>query len=284
MERDKKLVNFNVNHHETLHISYSEKIKWWHNETDIEKRRCKACWLRTSQCFCSVLHKKRDVYEAWTPKPNINVCIYYNSIEIARTANTAHSLEVTCPSICNSLVYGDLENEVKLLDDIQREYEEGQPQTCIMFPSNSAMLLSEWMQARPATCTDKPIRLIMLDGTFPGASRQAKYLMGCCAVRGIPAPLVKLDLEGGACKSAVAGMMYQPGKDKICTYQAIVMAMEQAKVDPAFCNSLHRDLEDWIAYILKSKVKLGKSKPRNSMKTVMDITPTDLIANALVCI
>lgn len=281
-KKEQRLENFQVNHHETLHQSYKAKMEWWRNETDVEKRRCKVCWLRVHQCYCDVLNEKRAKYEAWAPKPDINVCIYYNSIEIARTANTAHSLEATCPWICNSIVYGDFESEKALLDDMEAEHRENRPQTCIMFPSKDAKLLSEWMGARPVEHSDKPIRLVMLDGTFPGASRQAKYLMNCCAVRGIPAPLVKLDLEGDACKSAVAGMMYQPGKDKICTYQAMVMAMKQAGVDPLFCESLDSDLADWIGYILKHKVKLGKSKPRQSMMHEMDVAPSEVVAEAMV--
>ena len=282
MEKPNRLKNFSVDHHETLHKSYREKMDWWREVTEVEKRRCKTCWLRSHQCYCAVLNIKKEKYEAWLPRPHIKVCIYYNPMEISRTANTAHQLEATCPFACNSIVYGDIEKERELMNDIENEYKEGCPQTCIMFPSNDAMLLSEWMDQRPPASAGKPIRLIMLDGTFPGASRQAKYLMNCCALRGIPAPVVKLDLEGDACKSAVAGVMYQPGRDKICTYQAIVMAMQQAKVDPAFCASLSQDLEDWIGYILQMKVKLGKSKPRESMRTIMDVTPTDFIADALV--
>jgi hypothetical protein len=53
-------------------------------------------------------------------------------------------------------------------------------------------------------------------------------------------------------------------------------------VDPALCALLHQDLQDWIGYILKTKVKLGKTKPRNSMKHVMDVTPDEFIAQTLV--
>ena len=96
--------------------------------------------------------------------------------------------------------------------------------------SRGSMLLSEWMASRPDHAKSKPVRLIMLDGTFPAASRLAKYLMRCCDLRGIqPSPIVKLDLENDCCKSALAGMMYQPGRDKICTYQATVMAMQQVQ-------------------------------------------------------
>jgi DTW domain-containing protein YfiP len=101
------------------------------------------------------------------------------------------------------------------------------------------MLLSEWMASRPLHAKSKPVRLIMLDGTFPAASRLAKYLMRCCDLRGIqPSPIVKLDLENDCCKSALAGMMYQPGRDKICTYQATVMAMQQVQYNTTSATAI----------------------------------------------
>lgn len=277
-----RLSNFQVDHHESVLNCYKEKMEWWRVQTDVDKSRCKVCWLRSHQCYCETLKQKKATYDSWEPKPNVNVCMYYNPVEIARSANTAHVLEATCPGIVYSIIQGDLQKEKELMDDIEREYRDNEPQTVIMFPSKDAKLLSEWMAARPTAVSDKPVRLVMLDGTYPGATRIAKYMIKCCAVRKIPAPLVKLDLEGDSCKSAVAGMMYQPGKDKICTYQATVMAMQQAGVDPALCSSLHRDLQDWIGYILTSKVKLGKTKPRNSMKHVMDVTPDEFVAQKLV--
>jgi hypothetical protein len=60
------------------------------------------------------------------------------------------------------------------------------------------------------------------------------------------------------------------------------MALQQAGVDAKLCESLHGDLRDWIGYILSSKVKLGKTKPRNSMKYVMDVSPSDIVAEKLV--
>jgi DTW domain-containing protein YfiP len=208
----KKLSNFQVNHHDTLVSYYKEKMEWWRLQTDVEKQRCKVCWLRIHQCYCETLRKKREVYTSWEPKPNASVCMYYNAVEIARSANTAHVLEATCPHLVYSIIQGDLDKEKQLMDEIEREFRENDPQTCIMFPSKDAKLLSEWMAARPVREFSAPVRLVMLDGTFPGAARIAKYMINCCALRGIPAPLVKLDLEGDACKSAVAGMMYQPGQ------------------------------------------------------------------------
>ena len=37
--------------------------------------------------------------------------------------------------------------------------------------------------------------------------------------KSVKLPVVKLDLESGTCDSVLAGIMHQPGKDKICTYQ-----------------------------------------------------------------
>ena len=97
-------------------------------------------------------------------------------------------------------------------------------------------------------------RLVALDGTYGQANRQWKYLTHALALLSSQAqptsdtsstttstsapatvsnqkvesssprplmklPVVKLDLEAGQCDSVLAGIMHQPGKDKICTYQ-----------------------------------------------------------------
>jgi hypothetical protein len=41
--------------------------------------------------------------------------------------------------------------------------------------------------------------------------------------KSVKLPVVKLDLEYGTCDSVLAGIMHQPGKDKICTYQVIIV-------------------------------------------------------------
>ena len=62
---------------------------------------------------------------------------------------------------------------------------------------------------------------VALDGTYGNAARQWKYLRQSLEQLDskVPLPVVKLDLELGRCNSAVAGIMHQPGKEKICTYQ-----------------------------------------------------------------
>ncbi|KAJ1396364.1 hypothetical protein B484DRAFT_407348 [Ochromonadaceae sp. CCMP2298] len=126
-----------------------------------------------------------------------------------------------------------------------------------------------------------PLRLVMLDGTFPGAAKEARYLIQCLQLRGVPAPVVKLDLESGVCKSAVAGLMYQPREDTICTFQAIVMALQQAGCGAAFCHSLTQHLQDWITHLLVHCVKQGKSREKRCNKGIVDTTPTDFLIKAI---
>jgi hypothetical protein len=132
----------------------------------------------------------------------------------------------------------------------------------------------------------KPVKLVMLDGTYPCASRQLKHIAGACKIRKIPIPVVKLDLTDGFCKSAIAGIMSQPGKEKICTYQALVMAMRQVGTESHFCDELFLELEYWLIHILKQKVKLGKNPHAVHRRVVdgVDSTPESYLEHLIVSI
>lgn len=68
-------------------------------------------------------------------------------------------------------------------------------------------------------------------------------------------PIVKLDLgETGQCASAIIGVMKQPSGEKICSLQAVIMALEQCNVSTQLCNDLHEDLSNWLNHILTCKV------------------------------
>jgi DTW domain len=248
--------------------------------------------------------------------------MYYHYQELGRSANTAHLYEAVCPTAkFEKVVFGDTEAEVKLVQDILTETVNEEPITCVLYPSKDAILLSDWIKQRPASCNDKPIRycdvllslplslspslfishpatlppqilrfalrftnirLVALDGTYGQANRQWKYLTHALALlaskststdtpstspgsegtlnlnpefsqvvdvegvsseiaqnkedkgeesskeeekrvlKSVKLPVVKLDLEYGTCDSVLAGIMHQPGKDKICTYQVTI--------------------------------------------------------------
>jgi len=101
---------------------------------------------------------------------------------------------------------------------------------------------------------------------------------------------------------------YQPGRDKLCTYQACVMAIQQVVehiqhlnvtnaasssapiiVLPSsyhryltLCKSLLKELDNWIAFILKTKIKFGKSKPKFANKEVLHFKPSESVSKHLV--
>ena len=85
--------------------------------------------------------------------------MYYHYQELGRSANTAHLYEAVCPTAkFEKVVFGDTEAEVKLVQDILTETINDEPVTCVLYPSKDAILLSDWIKQRPASCKDKPIR------------------------------------------------------------------------------------------------------------------------------
>lgn len=113
-------------------------MEWWDLQTKTLKERCSLCWLRKQQCYCHIIASKRDIYEKEILskyKPNVDILMYYNYMEIGRSANTAHYLHAVCPFICSSsIIFGDVEDEIKLLDDMENEFKSESPQTVILFP------------------------------------------------------------------------------------------------------------------------------------------------------
>ena len=85
--------------------------------------------------------------------------MYYHYQELGRSANTAHLFEAVCPrSNYETLIFGDTLGEIGLVQDIIKESKEGRPVTCVLYPSNDAILLSDWIKQRPAECKHLPIR------------------------------------------------------------------------------------------------------------------------------
>ena len=246
---------------------------WWDDNVNVKKLRCGRCWLRRFECYCSVLDEKSRFYaDGCNDCSMVKVLMYYHYKEIGRCPNTAHIFENIIPAhMFDKVIFGDVEKEEQLIQEMREEQSSERIQTCVLYPSKNAVLLSDWIANRP----DKnlPIRLIGLDGTYSGAHRQFKFIQKAVlgkdeddtsgdAIGHYPI-VVKLDLENNRCVSAYAGLMHQPGTDKICTYQAIAMALQQTQLLPekAF-EKLLQDLKDWIQYLLEHRIKTGKGKPK----------------------
>lgn len=307
---DKRLAKFAEEHHWSTQKTQKEKVEWWRKETtELGKvslsdstitsrpRRCAVCWLRSYNCFCDEYIKARsELYENVVSQDNFaedstttpsnrsvfRVCMYYHFAELGRSANTAHLFQALCPSITEPVVLGDFSAETALIDDIEREAQTGELETCVLYPSKDAVSLKEWLQSRPRQGQGRGIRVVALDGTYPNATRQLKYLQKRCKLRGIALPTVKLDLSPHGMRSQITGVMHQPSAQKICTFQAIVMAMRALPtVSHRLCDSLSSDLDNWLAHILKCKVKFGKTNPRRNKEVVALGGPTETVAKHL---
>lgn len=255
-----KLDKFIINHHASVRNACKHHQIWWEQETS--RDRCRKCWLRKFNCFCDKLNSKRVAYQDLNKlfMNNFQLIIYYHYLEVGRSANTAHILEALLPSNnCANIFFGDDQREIQLMEQLRKEYDDGVQSTCILYPTSSAVTVREWKE-RILTPEYKTIRLISLDGTYSQAARQFKHLQKAAAFYNIPLPVVKLDLPEQGCQSAYAGLMNQPSKDKICTYQASIMALKELGLDNSTFNCLKDDLDDWISHILDMNIKLGKTK------------------------
>ena len=243
-------------HHEKVINAYKAKMQWW--TAQCSKNRCLKCWLRCHDCYCNTLTHIRNQYESIAGlKEKIKVSIFYHFKEIGRGPNTAHIFPALFPEISQEIVFGDDASEDNLITDIHYSLED----TCILYPSQDAISLDDWMEQRQIS---RKVHLILLDGTYPCASRLVRVMKNRALSRGINLPLVKLNLENGACKSAIAGVMYQPSKEKLCSLQALTRAIKELKLDDSLEVILPEVLFDWMAHILSRKIKSGKSKPRLS--------------------
>jgi len=287
-------------HHQKTKEAFLGRHEWWEQETI--SFRCPKCWLRHFQCYCNYMTERKYHYDTLFGQNKtfkLEVYMYYHHLEIGRSANTAHIFDVLGESVVIPIVYGDENAEARLMETIVSEYKQGITNTCILYPNNESLLLSDWInntviQSFPTQETSEPssnnlilppIRIILLDGTYPCASRMAKALLNMREAYLLPEevlPFVKLDLSENGLKSAVAGIMYQPAKFKICSYQAIVLAIQQIYETfhlpcSILVTDLLQDLDNWLAYIVKAKIKLTKTKPVTGIEDVVDQTPANFI-------
>jgi DTW domain-containing protein YfiP len=291
--------------------------------------RCGRCWLRWYNCYCGqYLNQRQSYYETrWREIAkeygvDIEIVMFYHAAELGRSANTAHIFEHLCQSITKVIFYGDQEKEEELIQRIIAASvgKTARPEhTCLLYPCNEAISLNQWIDRRfqsedanhaknigTIACSSEKesprplVRMIVLDGTYPRAKHMMKFFKAykkefrLDASRSLDFVQLDLDLDKGL-RSAVAGVMYQPAKDKICSYQATVMAIRQllyiidrrhnksnepsslkTSSGGALCKELDDDLEQWIIYILKHKIKYGKPTPRKSLTDVDNQLPEHL--------
>ena len=267
--------------------SFKLKLDAWKEmqSRDSVDKRCSKCWLRIYQCYCETLDKRAEAYtRPGLQVVNAEVINYYSFKEIGRSPNTAHIMERILPYNSSSLVYGDVEAEDRLLDEMVEEHTKFQVRTCILYSSADAKVVSDWRieteeynalsgkDEDEGKQGDSRYRVVALDGTYSEARRMFAFLSARLKAKGVPVPVVKLDLgEEGFIKSAYLGLMHQPGREKICTFQAVALSFLDLGESREVCDALRADLDAWIHYLLERKIKSGKSEIK---------VPSDLIIHA----
>lgn len=229
-------------HHPKETESYHLKLEAWGEK--LANNRCCRCWLRVWECYCKARETKpEDEYPC-----EAEVVIYYHYSEIGRSPNTAHLLPIIAPQLVHStMTFCNVHQESSFLDLVRLEKEQGIERTCILYPTHDAVFINDWNKQRKC---DLPPRLVLLDGTYSMSTKQLKFIQNHFDN---VVPIVKLDL-GTGCRSAIAGIMEQPALDKICSYQAVAIALQQLGIDANYCAFLLKELDLWLAYILRKKV------------------------------
>lgn len=236
-----------LHHPMELHSSLLKQAAWRAKLS----HRCAVCWLRKYDCYCSAM--AGGVASISAPAVLAEVVVYYHYSELGRSPNTAHVLSIAAPHlVTRCLTFGDVQQERELLDILQAERASGEDRTCIMYPSHDAIDIRQWYDTRKSAA---PARIILLDGTYSQSTKQLKFILNHFDN---VVPIVKLDL-GRGCRSAIAGIMAQPAVDKICSYQAVVLALQQIGADAGYCAHLLAELDKWLAYILRRKVRISSN-------------------------
>lgn len=179
-----------VLHHEKILASRTACITDWAEK--IQGNRCPACWLRLRQCHCDYLQPRKEQYttELLNCPAFPEFIMYYHFRELGRSANTAHIFDAILG--CKKIVFGDLEAEEQLADEIAAEYhcmhrdgEVSSTVTIILYPSRDSKGINEWTQGRRSLFLDptrwksaaRPrTRCVLLDGTYSDAEKIIKHM------------------------------------------------------------------------------------------------------------
>lgn len=190
---------FSILHHEKTRESYEKVMSHWAEKTIPDTgHRCATCWLRTTQCRCAFLRERLPIYASHISEVQSNqpftVLMYYHFSEIGRSPNTAHIFPIMCPALSETVIYGNTDEERKLIDEIVEEYRSGKRRTAILYPCPNAVLVSEWVaMGKSDITTTNPekvvgdhddqscgVRFVVLDGTYHQVGLGVSYYYYYC--------------------------------------------------------------------------------------------------------
>lgn len=187
-------------HHEKEIVSYVLKTEAWKERLASNVRnikRCPLCWLRLYECYCKLgsptLYSDFLFCSVKEKQFKVEVVIYYHYSELGRSPNTAHLLSLICPQlVVETLIFGDVTSESLFIKQLQKEKDLGIERTVVLYPSDEAMFIQDWLHQHAQKSTHRSdksidskaededgvdcIRLVLLDGTYSQAVKQMKFI------------------------------------------------------------------------------------------------------------
>jgi len=244
-----------------------------------KRGKCDGCWLLKTSCVCPQIQKV-DTYHEYI--------VYMHQLEYLRASNTGKLLQIADPKT-RLYIAGHEDHEKEFFELLQKR---GDRVLCL-YPSTDSISLDQFLSkigfsqqqqeilpqqqpqqqnGTPHTSnninktanqpTIPPLTICVLDGTW----RQAK---GMNARLPSTVPKVHLPLFEGGIPSLLSPARKQSTPDRICTLQAMVMAMQFFQEDKEnTCDPLIKGLKTFLNSLLK----------QNGRRAVYDVTNADLDA------
>ena len=179
--------------------------------------KCEQCWKPIHSCLCEQLTNIRTQ----APPLEIDIIIYLSLREYRCAGNSGRLLHLLYPEATSCVIFGDAEDEIRLIQKAKSA-----PQCCILFPSDDALFLSDWLDLLSPECkgvsprgdpmcdsSKKRPAIILLDASWRCARHMVSYLH-----RVLPGlPCVSLTHSGEPLRSKFHRKQSQLGR--ICTLE-----------------------------------------------------------------
>ncbi len=172
--------------------------------------KCRSCRVFKDYCYCSYLTEVAT-------KSKISIILHTNETQLI--SNTARLAELTLKN-SKTFIRGKKDLPFNAIDLIDENYE-----NLYLFPDQDSEVLNEDFIAK----ITKPVNLIVPDGSW----RQAKKILGREETF---QKIKKVKLENIG--ESIYQLRKSPGKDSLCTFEAIAYALRVTENEEVFQTSI----------------------------------------------
>jgi DTW domain-containing protein YfiP len=190
-----------------------------------KRNRCAKCWFHANDCICSK-------FPPLDFSLNVAFFIYIHYIELYNAGNDVKILLNAAAKQTEMFIFGRDGDDERLRERIRGN----ELNTVLLFPSDDALSVEQVRSsltptaAATATQTDKPIQIIVVDGTWRQAKNMCKHFKKNISNK---VRLVKLS---PTTLSVYARTQTEP--DRISTIEAIGLLVQELGEAPAVCEAI----------------------------------------------